>query len=144
MYKDAQNLYSAAQVITAAAASTNIIDHGAARDMGTGQSIYLVAIVDVAFTDSNSDSTLVVTLETDADVAFGSPALAQQTLGTFAALSPIGTVLVAKLQPGALNERYSRLYYTPANGNLSAGSVTAFLTNDIHKWVAYAKGYLIS
>lgn len=144
MYKDAQNLYSSAQAITAAAASGNIIDHGAARDLGTGQDVYVVVIVDVAFTDGGSDSTLTVTLETDNDAAFGSPTLAAQTIGTLAALSAIGTVLTAKLQPGAVNERYSRLYYTPNNGNLTTGTVTAFLTTDIHKWVAYAKNYLIS
>ncbi len=141
---DAENRYSNAQAVTAAAASTNIIDHGIARDLGTGQDIYLVAVVTTAFTDTGSNSTLTVTLETDNDSAFGSPTLAAQTLGTFAALAAIGATLTAKLQPGAVNERYSRLYYTPNNGDLSAGAVTAFLTTDIQKYVSYPKGYTIS
>lgn len=142
MYVDALNLYSDAQAVTAAAASGNIIDHGAARDLGTGQDVYVVVLCDVAMTDGSSDSTLAVTIETDDNEAFNSATTAQ-TIGTFAALSAIGTVLVAKLQPGAINERYSRLKYTPANGNLTTGSFTAFLTTDIQKWVTYAKGYVI-
>lgn len=143
MYVDAQTRYSNAQAVTAAAASDNLIDHQAIRDLGTGQDIYVVVLCTVAMTDGSSDSTLAVTLETDDDSAFGS-ATTGQTIGTFAAVSPAGTVLVAKLQPGGLNERYSRLKYTPANGNLTTGSFTAFLTTDINKWVAYAKGYTIS
>lgn len=144
MYVDKENNYSDAQAITASAGSTHIIDHGIARDLGTGEDIYLVVLVDVAMTDGSSDSTVAVTLETDDDVAFGSPTLAAQTLGTFAALSAIGAIKYAKLQPGAINERYSRVYYTVANGNLTTGSFTAFLTKDIHKYVTYAKGYTIS
>lgn len=143
MYVDAQNLYSDAQAITSAAASTNLIDHQAIRDLGTGQDIYVVVLVDVAMTDGSSDSTLAVTIETDDNADFSSATTAQ-TIGTFPAVSAAGYVLVAKLQPGQINERYSRLKYTPANGDLSAGSFTAFLTTDIHKWVAYAKGYTIS
>lgn len=37
MYVDAQNQYSNAQAVTASAASTNLIDHGQARDLGTGE-----------------------------------------------------------------------------------------------------------
>lgn len=141
---DAENRYSNAQAITANAASTNIIDHGIARDLGTGQDIYLVAVVTTAFTDTGSNSTCTVTLETDNDVAFGSPTLAAQTLGVFGALAAIGATLIAKLQPGAVNERYSRLFYTMANGDLSAGAITAFLTSDIQKYTSYPKGYTIS
>jgi len=143
MKVDAQNRYSNAQAITASAASDNVIDHGAARDLGTGEDIYLVALVTTAFTDGSSDSTVAVTLQTDADEAFGSPATAM-TLGTFGALSAIGSTLIAKLQPGQVNERYSRLYYTVANGNLTTGAITGFLTKDIQKYVSYPKGYTIS
>jgi hypothetical protein len=144
MYVDKENNYSDAQAITASAGSTHIIDHGIARDLGTGEDIYLVSLVDVAFTDGSSDSTVTVTLETDEDVAFGSPTTAIVTLAVFSALSAIGTIRYAKLPPGTVNERYSRVYYTVANGNLTTGSITSFLTKDIHKYVTYAKGYTIS
>lgn len=140
MYVDAFNLYSDAQVVTATAASTNCIDHGAARDFGTGREVYVVVLVDVAMTDGSSDTTIAVTVETDDNEAF-STATVVQTIGTFAALSAIGTVITGRV---AINERFSRLRYTAANGNLTTGSFTAFLTPDIHKWVAYAKGYTVS
>jgi len=141
---DAENLFSDEQAITAAAGSTNILDLGAVRNIGVGKTIYLVVVVDVAFTDAGSDSTLTVTVETDNDVAFGSPTLAAQTVGTFAALSAIGSRLVARLQPDAILERYMRVYYTPNNGDLTTGSVTTFLTLGIDAYTAYADAVTIT
>ena len=143
MLLDAHNLYSDAQAITAAAASTNLIDHGIARDMGVGENLYVVLVVDVALTDSGSDSTLAVTIETDSTAAFGS-ATTTQTLFTVAAAAAIGTRYYARLAPDAINEQFSRLKYTPANGNLTTGSVTAGIVHDIDKFTAYADGSTIS
>ena len=144
MYVDAQTLFSDAQAITAAAASTNLIDLGAANvNLGTGRDVYLVAVVDVAFTDSGSDSTLTVALEMDTAAAFSSATTAQ-TIGTFGALSAIGARLIAKLQPEAITERFIRLQYTPNNGNLTTGSLTAFLTEDIQAFTAFPDGFTIS
>lgn len=143
MLIDAQNLYSDAQAVTASAASTNIIDHDISRNLGVGQELYLVVVCDVAMTDASSDSTVAVTLESDNDSAFGSVD-DTQTIGTFAALSAVGARLVAKLSPDLVDSRYSRVYYTVANGNLSTGSFTAFLTTSIDAYTAYANGYAIT
>jgi hypothetical protein len=143
MYLDAQNLFSDAQAITASAASTNLIDFGSARDIGVGRELYLVVVVDTTFTDAGSDSTVTVTLETDDNEAFSS-ATAVQTIGTFAALTAAGSRLVARLQPDAGWEQYVRAYYTVANGNLTTGALTAFLTTDIQAWTAYPIGYTVS
>ena len=143
MIMDAHNLYSDAQAVTAAAASTNLIDHGAARDIGTGEDLYVVLVVDVALTDSGSDSTVAVTLQTDDNASFSS-ATTGQTLFTVAATAAAGTRYYAKVAPGALNERYSRLYYTPANGNLTTGSFTAGVVNSIEKINIFADNITIS
>jgi hypothetical protein len=143
MYVDAQTLYSDSQAITASAASTNLVDHEISRDLGTGQDVYLVAVVDVAFTDAGSDSTVQVDLQSDNDVAFGSVDNTQ-TIGTFAATSAVGTTLIAKLQPGQVDSRYTRINYTVANGNLTTGSITAFLTTDVQNYTAYADNYTIT
>ena len=143
MLLDAQNRYSDAQAVTATAASTDLIDHGIARDLGVGENLYVVVIVDVAMTDASSDSTLAVTIETDALAAFGS-ATTTQALFTIPALSAIGAKFIARLQPDAINEQFSRLKYTPANGSLSTGSFTAFITHDIDKFIAYADNITIS
>lgn len=144
MYLDNQNLFSDAQAITAAAASTSTIDLGAVRDIGTGEPLYVAINVDVAFTDSGSDSTLTVALEGDSSESFTPDGTCD--LGVIPALSAIGDKFFFRLDPGAtpLQYRYIRLKYTPNNGNLTTGSVTAALVHNIEKWKAYAKGYTIS
>lgn len=143
MYVDAELQFSDSQAVTAAAASTNIIDLGSVRDLGAGQDLYLVVNCTVAMTDGSSDSTLAVTLQTDDNSGFSS-ATTGQTIGTFAATSAVGTQMISKVDVGALNERYARVYYTPANGNLTTGSFDAFLTTDVDKYTAYADNITIS
>lgn len=140
MIIDAQTRFSNAQAITSTAASTNLIDLGAIRNLGVGQNLYVVVQVTTAMADSSSNSTIAVTTETDDNAGFTN-ATTGQTIGTFAAVSAVGTTIVGQLYPDRANERYLRLKYTPANGNLSAGAFTAFLTPDIQNWQAYAKGY---
>lgn len=124
-------------------AGTDYIDFGSARNMGVGEDLYFFAVVTTAFTDASSNSTMTLTLETDDNSAFGSATTAM-TIGTFAALSAIGSRLVARLQPDLINERYLRLKYTVANGDLSTGKFTAGLTKDIQAYTAYADGITIS
>ena len=142
MFIDALGLFSDAQAITAQAASTNSVDLGSARNIGVGEDLYVAVNVDVAFTDAGSDSTLTVELQTDDDSAFGSPVT--NTLFTIPAVTAAGAAFFAKIQPDQLNERYARLRFTPNNGNLTTGSVTAAFTKDIAKFIAYPKGYTIS
>jgi hypothetical protein len=142
MYVDALLLFSDAQAITAAAASTSSIDLSAVRDVGTGEDLYVVVTCDVAMTDGSSDSTLAVAIEGDSTTTF-TPDYTR-TLFTFSALSAAGTVKIAKLSPGDVNLRYLQLMYTPANGNLTTGSFTAFITSQVDKWTAYADAITIS
>lgn len=144
MYVDAQLTFSDAQAVTATAASTNYVDTGPlfsgnlGRNLGVGDRLYIVVSCDVAMTDSSSDSTIAVTLQTDDNTSFSS-ATTLLTIGTFAALSAVGTALVAPLPIGAY-ERYIRLYYTAANGDLTTGSYTASIVKDISQWTSTAQG----
>jgi hypothetical protein len=142
MYQDKLLTFSDSQAVTAAAASTDSIDFGAARDLGVGENLYLVSVCEVAMTDSGSDSTLAVALETDTTSTITPDAT--KTMFTFPAASAAGTVLIAKLSPGDLNMRYAQLRYTPANGNLSTGTFTSFLTHNVDKYTAYADNIQIS
>lgn len=144
MILDAQLQFSDSQAVTATAASTNYVDLGVARDIGTGEDLYIVVNCEVAMTDSGSDSTLAVALEGDSTTTFSPDATVD--LFTFAAASAAGTVKIAKLSPGSgpLGYRYIQLKYTPANGNLTTGTFSAFLTNNIDKYTAYADGITIS
>lgn len=124
-------------------AGTDYIDLGANRNMGVGEELYFFAVVTTAFTDGSSNSTMTLTLETDDSSSFGTATTAM-TIGTFAALSAIGSRLVARLQPDVINERYLRLKYTVANGDLSTGKFTAGLTKNIQAFTAYADNITIS
>ena len=142
MYVDALLLFSDAQAVTATAASTSSIDLSAVRDAGVGEDLYVVVTCDVAMTDGSSDSTLAVAIEGDSTTTF-TPDYTR-TLFTFSALSAAGTVKIAKLSPGDVNLRYLQLKYTPASGDLTTGSFTAFITSQVDKWTAYADAITIS
>lgn len=145
MYMDALLLFSSAQAVTAAAGSTNTIDlKNASRDVGTGESLYIVLVVTTAMTDSGSDSTVTVALEGDSTTTFTPDGT--RDIMTIPAVSAVGYTAYARLAPGAapLAYRYARLLYTPNGSDLTAGAFTAFVTKDIAKYTAFAKGYTIS
>lgn len=128
MLRDALDTFSDEQAVTAAAASTDVIDLRAARKIAAGRPLYIHVECTTTMDDSGDDSTLAVALQADNDEAFGS-ATAIGTIGTFAATSAAGTKLDLYRIPETVTEQYIRVYYTPANGNLSAGKFTAFITD---------------
>lgn len=159
MIIDGQNIFSQAQAVTASAISTNVIDLGlnnavaaTGRDIGTGANIYLVVILTVAMTDSGSDSTVDVSLESDstADLATSAtvhsrmpnPA-ASSTVATptFSAVSAAGSTRIVRVPPLGTMEQFLGVRYTVAGGSLSAGSFWAFLTTGIDAQRIYASNY---
>jgi hypothetical protein len=146
MYLDAQTTFSDAQAVTSTAISTNVIDLGATptlRDIGTGEPVYLVVVTETAATDSGSDATLAVTLESDSAVGLDASATVHLSTGAlaFATFSPDKAVLYAGPIPSGSYERYLGVRYTVASGPLTAGKFDAFLTRDISAWRAYANNY---
>ena len=152
MYVDTQTELSDAQAVTSTAISTNVIDLQAALgggtniafgntllDIGQGEDVYLVVQTAVAITDTGSDATLTVTLEsaTDAGLTTGAVVhLATATLA-FATYSAAGSqILVAKL-PIADYKRYLGVRYTVASGPFTAGAIDAFLTKDVQRAKIY-------
>lgn len=145
MLIDAFNEFSDSQAVTSTAISTNVIDLGPVtdntlRDIGTGEPLYLIVSTAVAATDSGSDATLAVSLESDSTADLATSATVHYTTGAlaFAAFSPAGTTLVAIPIPSGLYERYLGVRYTVASGPLTAGQFDAFLTHDIQRYRAYA------
>lgn len=129
MLLDQQALFSAAQAITATAASTNVIDTGSNKDVGKYGDIPLLIQVVEGF---NNLTSLNVTVQTDDNSAFSSAAdvlsmtipLASLVLGY---KSPVIT-LPMKM------ERYIRLNYTvtgtaPTTGKVTAGIAGGVQTN---------------
>lgn len=158
MFIDTQTELSDAQAVTATAISANVIDLQAAVgggtniaggnttiDIGQGEDIYLVVQTAVACTDTGSDATLTVTLETATDAGLTSGAVVHFSTGAlaFAAFSPAGTqVAVIKLPP-ADYKRYLGLRYTVASGPLTAGAFDAFLTKDIQRYRVYKSAFTV-
>lgn len=134
---------SDSQAVTATAASTNLIDLGApgtayghaspvSFDIGKATEIPIIVHVTQAF---NNLTSLTVSIETDDNAAFSSPA----TVGTGPAVPLASLGLGARLSfpveiPEGVNERYMRLMFTvagaaPTTGKLLAAIVAARQTN---------------
>lgn len=150
MLIDSSLQFSSSQAVTASAASDNIVDTLKARNIGVGEPLYLVVVCTEAMTDASSDSTVTPTLRTSATATAAAPAgdlngtiNTLATLPTFAALSAAGTQYIIPLPP-ATYLRYLDVYYTVANGNLTTGKFTAFITHDIDANQSYAAGYSVS
>nr|HDI1733835.1 hypothetical protein [Klebsiella pneumoniae] len=126
MLLDQQALFSAAQAITATAASTNVIDTGSNKDVGKYGDIPLLIQVVEGF---NNLTSLTVTVQTDDNSTFSSAAdvlsmtipLASLVLGY---KSPVIT-LPMKM------ERYIRLNYTVTGTAPTTGKVTAGITGGV-------------
>ena len=151
MYLDKQAEFSDAQAVTATTISTNVVDlisnssgKNPLRDIGTGQDVYLVVTTQTAATDTGSDATLTVTLESDDNVGLTSPTvhIASPTLA-FAAFAPAGSVVIAVKLPAGSYERYLGVRYTVAAGPLLTGAFDAFLTTDVSAYRAYARNYVV-
>ncbi len=138
MWVDNELVMADSQVVTAAAGSTNVIDLGATGPQrpGRGRPMFIVVILKETMSDSSSNSAMGLTLETDDDVAFGSPTTAVQTLPSIPALSEAGYIVKELLSVNIAGERYLRVKFTPTNGNLTTGKFTAFLTDTPEFWEA--------
>lgn len=122
---DKQNMYSEDQAITASAVSTNVIDHTIAG-IGEGEPIEVIVKVTAAFATLTS---LVVTLQTDSDEAFGT---AQNVLAT-AAIPAASLVAGYEFRISTMPSnmlRYTRLSYTVAGSDATAGTIWAGLAVD--------------
>lgn len=145
MILDFEQVFSDAQAVTAAAGSTHTLDMGvASRDIGTGENMYVVVVVQTALTDGGSNTSTAVALEGDSTTSFSPDGT--RTLFSFPQAAAAGTIRIARLQPAGDPEQYQylRLKYTPAGADLTGGKFTAFLTHDVQKYTSFADGILIS
>jgi hypothetical protein len=138
MLLDKQAMYSDDQAVTADAASTNVIDHGAPatppragravyRDMGRGVPIPVLLQVTETFVAADATMTLVVKLQVDNDEAFGSATEVVATAAIAKASLVAGYQIPLMFSlPHGMDERYSRLYYdVTSTTSITAGKITA-------------------
>lgn len=156
MYVDSQLEFSNAQALTSTAISTNVVDlrpttSGQTLNLqqndGAGEDVYLVVQTQTLITDSGSDATLAVTLESADDAGLTTNARVHASSGTlaFASYNTVGSkIMVLKLPQQIDYRRYLGLRFTIASGPFTAGAVDAFLTKDVQMVKSYAKGYSAS
>jgi len=120
-------------------ASTNYLDLEIGRNIGAGTPLYIESLVRTAMTDASSDSTMTLTLETDDNTSFSSPT-ELQTIGTFSATSAAGTKLSVGLVISDSVQRYIRVKYTVANGDLTTGKFSTYITTLSDVNTVYADG----
>ena len=160
MILDSQLIFAWQQAVTGNAASVfnsaiqpnaqGVVDLTIGRNIGVGtDKLYLVVLCTTAMTDASSDSTITATLRTSATItgAIGvNPALSGTitTVATFPAAFPAltkaGVSMVTTLDPGTYLE-YLDVYFTVANGNLTTGSFSAFITTNVDLQTYYKEGF---
>lgn len=162
MYVDKNLEFSDAQAVTSTAISSNVYDiltkttggatigadtAGNTRiDIGLGeQDMWLVVQTQTTATDSGSDATLTITLETADNAALSSNNEAVFTSATlaFADFATAGTRLVAVKLPSYSYRRYLGVRYTVASGPLTAGKFDAFLTPVLSKSTPYKSAFTV-
>lgn len=148
MILDVQAEFSDSQAVTGTAVSTNIYDQApltrnTQRDLGSGADSYLVLQTDAAATASGA-ATVTVTLEssTTADLATAPTVHATYGPFTLAQMAAGQTLITAPLPYGEF-KRYVGLRYTVATGPLTAGSFSAFITNNPQVYKSYARNYTV-
>ena len=149
MLLNSQEVFSDAQAVTSTAISTNVIDlnpvagPNTLQDVGSGEAIYLVVVTETTATDTSSDATLTVTLESDSTENLATSATVHYSTGAiaFAGFATAGTVLAAIKLPAGSYERYLGVRYTVASGPLTAGKFDAFLVKDVQQFRAYARNF---
>jgi hypothetical protein len=131
MILDKETQLSAAQAITASAASTNIYDFGATPDSGFGTSLKLQCNIDTTFTTLTHLNFIGQTAASAADLN-NSPtnifdtsvaliANTQHPLGLSAGATILLPAIAGNLQ------RFFRLKYVPGGANAGAGALTTTL-----------------
>ena len=132
--------FSDAQAVTATAISTNVIARdglglspNATQNLGAPSApMYLVVQTAVAITDTGSDATLAVTLESATDAGLTTGAVVHANSGTlaFANFAPAGTTIMCIPLPTGDYKDYIGVRYTVGAGPFTAGAFNAYLTLD--------------
>jgi hypothetical protein len=139
MIIDDQHLYSSAQALTGTAASTNLIDHKADRDMGIGTPLAVLITLDVAAAAGGSYA---VALQTDDNSGFSSAT----TIGsaTITSGDAAGTRYIIQVPPSTTFERYTRLNYTVTGGCTATVTASLMTQTGIQNAAAYPDSITIS
>ena len=145
---DALIIFAEDQAVTSTAISENVYDIGDVDlDIGSGEPVWLVARTTEAATDTGSDATLTVTLESDTAVGLNSgSATVHFSTGAiaFANFAPAGTLLFAIRLPVGDYKKYLGVRFTVASGPLTAGKFHVAVVTDIDQIKHYPTAFNIT
>lgn len=130
---DSLKLFDETATTGAAAFNGSIIDLGVG-DLGAGENMFIVAVVDTTLS-GNSVSTLQFILQDDTASNLGSAAT--HVTADFDAITA-GSRVVLRVPPGCNRYVRGRLV---ADQSPTAGAVSAFITKDVDLWTPYANNY---
>ena len=131
------------QAITGTAVSTDKIDLSQARDIGEGESLYMVFTIVTAF---NTLTSLDLQVVTDDNASLSSPTVIAARNVLLAGLTA-GRQYVVQLPPqiASLGERYLGAQYTVNGSNPSTGSILAQIVTNIQDGRKfYASGFSVT
>lgn len=118
----------------------DVVDLGVSRDIGEGESLYLVIQVDTTATSGGSAPGQ-FKLASDAQAAIatdGSATVHFETVAIPVATLVAGYRVCAIALPRGTYERYLGILQVTGTAAFTAGKVNAFLTDNPGKWTAYA------
>lgn len=140
-FADAQSIVG---VAATAINSTNYIDLGVARDIGPGEDLWLVVLINqtVLAAGGASNVTFQLLEDSQADMASGS-ARTLWSSGAIPKATLVAGYVVAKIKIPATSKQYLRVTATPDTNATTQGKMDAFLTPNADAWQSYASGYSI-
>lgn len=122
----------------------NQVDLSVVRDVGVGDSLYLVIAATTGITTAGSAGTVSFVLASDDSASISTTTSTRHATSaawvTGSTAIAAGTVLFAIELPmqGTVYERYLGILQITGTTALNAGAIDAFLTNDVSAWKPYA------
>jgi hypothetical protein len=127
MLRESDATFSAAQVLTATAASTNYVDRKALGDGTDGN--FIVVTCPVILDSAGDAAVLTIAIESDSDSGFATALV--QNLTLVLAESVLTAGIIAKIPVPLGLKQFVRLYYAVGTENFTTGTISAFVTNGV-------------
>ena len=108
--------------------STNVVNASVTRDIGPGEMLALIIVVDAAFTSSSSDATVIFSLIDEADTTLDSSSveIVKTDLLVVTRLT-LGKIIILPIPAGLITQQYLGMRVDIGTDTTTAGTVSAFI-----------------
>ncbi len=108
--------------------STNVINANVTRDIGPGEQLALVIVVDEAFTSSSSTATVIFSVIDEADTTLDSSSVEIVKTDTLVVTRlTLGKIIILPIPSGLITQQYLGMRVDIGTDTTTAGTVTAFV-----------------